>query len=117
MLVEQEAQNEEGDDVREEDPRGVRKTGTNQVSRPLSGFDKEKMYSQEFFFCNANYSRNLDVTFLAQSRSSLMRLLLTSFVVSVSQLPRGDNRRFLHPDDSAVVHQRAWFCAWLDISF
>lgn len=69
------------------------------------------------FFCNASYSWNPDATFLAQSHSSLMRLRLTSFVVSVSQLPRGDNRRFLRPDDSAVVHQRAWFRAWLDVSF
>lgn len=99
VLVEQEAQDEEGDDVREENPRGVRKTGTNQVSGIIIII---------FLQCNL---------FMAQSCSSLMRLLLTSFVVSVSQLPRGDNRRFLRPDDSAVVHQRAWFRAWLDVSF
>lgn len=69
------------------------------------------------FFCSAVYFWNPDGTFLAQSRSSLMRLLLTSFVVSVSQLPGGGNRRFLRPDDSAVVHQRARFRAWLDLSF
>lgn len=33
------------------------------------------------------------------------------------QLPRGGDRCFLCPDDSAVVHQRAWLCAWLDIPF
>lgn len=32
VLAEQEAQDEEGDDVGEEDPRGVRQAGTHQVS-------------------------------------------------------------------------------------
>lgn len=34
----------------------------------------------------------------------------------VTQLSRGGDRCFLHPDDSAVVHQRARFRARLDIS-
>lgn len=35
MLAEQEAQNQEGDDVREEDPGGVCQAGTHQVGLPI----------------------------------------------------------------------------------
>lgn len=41
--------------------------------------------------------------------------LLFFFVVAL-QLPRGGDGDFLHPDDSAVVHQRAWLRARLDVA-
>lgn len=39
-----------------------------------------------------------------------------AFVVCVSQLPGGGDGCFLHPDDSAVVHQGARLCSWMDFS-
>lgn len=99
VLAQQEAQDQEGDNVREEDPGGVRQAGANQVSQSV--------------FRPQQICLPLDETFNPDARVTAAHQFSA---VSVSQLPRGDHRHFLHLDDSPVVHPRARLCARLDFA-
>lgn len=104
MLTQQEAQDQKGDYVRKEDPWGVRQVGTNQVSESVF-FHPRNLHP--FIDNTPDETFNPDACVTATHKLS---------AVSVSQLPRGNHRHFLHPDDSSVVHPRARLCARLDFT-